>query len=71
VATFIKLGNNQGVYWKNAYFAAVINKPMKWFDKHNPAELGTSIDMDCNAIEHALGEKIMVVMSSVILFIAC
>ena len=27
VATFIKLGNNQGVYWKHAYFAAVINSP--------------------------------------------
>ena len=71
VATFIKLGNNQGVYWKNAYFAAVINRPMKWFDKHNPAELGSSIDMDCNSIEHALGEKIMMVISSLIFFLAC
>lgn len=71
VATFIKLGNNQGVYWKNAYFSAVINRPMKWFDKHNPAELGSSIDMDCNSIEHALGEKIMMVMSSLIFFVAC
>lgn len=71
VSTFIKIGNRQGLYWKRAYFAAVINKPMKWYDKHNPAELGSAIDMDCNAIEHALGEKIMLVVSSIIFFTAC
>ncbi|OMJ68658.1 hypothetical protein SteCoe_33833 [Stentor coeruleus] len=70
VSTFIKLGSRQGLYWKRAYFNAVINKPITWFDKHNPAELGSAIDMDCNAIEHALGEKIMLVMSSLIFFIA-
>ena len=71
VSTFIKVGNRQGLYWKRAYFAAVINKPMKWYEKHNPAELGSAIDMDCNAIEHALGEKIMLVVSSIIFFGAC
>ena len=71
VASFIKLGNRQGLYWKKAYFASVVNKPMKWYDKHNPSELGSAIDMDCNAIEHALGEKVMLVVSSLVFFVAC
>lgn len=69
VVAFIRLGNNVGIKWKSEYYRAVINRPIKWFDKHNPAEFGTSIDMDCDAIEHASGEKIMLLLSAVIFFL--
>ncbi|CAG9331647.1 unnamed protein product [Blepharisma stoltei] len=70
VVSFIRLGNNTGLKWKNVYFKAIINKPIKWFDKHNPAEFGSSIDLDCNTIEQASGEKVMLLLSSIVLFIA-
>ena len=64
--SFIKFGSRQGLFWKQAYFKAITNRPVKWFDKRNPAEMGTGIDIDCNSIEIALGEKIMLLLSAVI-----
>lgn len=69
VVCFVRLGNNTGLKWKSLYFRAVINRPVKFFDKKNPAEFGSSIDMDCNAIEHATGEKVMIMLSSIVLFV--
>lgn len=70
VICFIKFGSRQGLFWKEAYFKAIASQPIKWFDRNNPAGLGSSIDIECDIIEHALGEKIMLVTSSIIFFIA-
>ena len=66
IVSFVKIGIRQGLFWKQAYFKAVANQPIKWFDKRNPAELGVAIDKDCDAIEHATGEKAMLILSGVI-----
>ena len=69
VLCFIVVGNRQGFYWKQAYFKAAVQKSAKWYDKHNPAEFGNSIDSDCNSIEHALGEKLMLVINAFTFFL--
>ena len=66
IVSFIKYGARQGLSWKKAYFKAISNQPVKWFDKRNPAEMGTGIDTDCNSIEHAIGEKVMLIFSGLI-----
>ena len=66
---FVLVGRRQALYWREAYFKAIVHKPVKWFDKHNPAELGASIDNDCNTIEHAVGEKLMLVVFGLALFV--
>ena len=69
VVSFIKIRTRQGLFWRQAYFSALTRKPIEWFDKRNPAELGTSIDRDCNTIELGTGEKAMVFLSGIIFFI--
>ena len=67
ISTFslIVVGCRQGLYWKQAYFAAAVNKPVKWYDKHNPVEFSGSIDTECNTITHALGDKLMLLLWSI------
>lgn len=69
IVSFMKLGMSQGTYWKNGYFGAVINRPIKWFEKYKIKEISKSIDQDCNLIELAVGEKLMFFISSIISFI--
>jgi ATP-binding cassette, subfamily B (MDR/TAP), member 1 len=66
----IKVGTRQGLYWKSHYFKAVTNKPIKWFDKHNAAEIGPAIDSDCNSIERALSDKSLFLFSSAVMFVS-
>ena len=69
VVCFVKFRTRQGLFWKQAYFRAMANLPIKWFDKRNPAELGNAIDADCNAIELGIGDKLMMILSAVIFFL--
>ena len=41
---------------------------MKWYDVNNAAEISSSIDYNCNLIEHALGEKLIIIFSAFIFF---
>ncbi|CAG9313892.1 unnamed protein product [Blepharisma stoltei] len=43
--------------WRSVYFHSIINKPAKWYDRNNPSELSSSIDMDIDAIEQGVGLK--------------
>ena len=70
VVCFVKLGTRQGLQWKQAYFNALSHKSAKWFDKHSTADLGNTFESDCDAIEHAVGEKLMLIISAAALFIA-
>ena len=69
VICFVKIGNRQGIFWKKAYFNSTVSQSVSWFDKNNPAEMGTTIDVECNIIEHALGEKSMLIISALIFFL--
>ena len=69
VVSFVKFRTRQGLHWKQAYFRAMANQPIKWFDKRNPVELGNAVDTDCTAIEMGLGDKLMVVFSAIIFFL--
>jgi ABC-type multidrug transport system fused ATPase/permease subunit len=70
VMCIIKVASSQGLNWKTHYFSSIANKPIKWFDKHNAAEFGSSIDIGCNSIEHALGDKSLLLYNSLFLFVA-
>ena len=68
VVSFIRFRTRQGLFWKQAYFRALAHRPMKWFDKRNPAELGNSIDRDCNTIEMGLGDKAIIFLTGLTFF---
>ena len=69
VITFVKVGNRQGMMWRKIYSKVLLNKPIQWFDENNPSEMGSSVDSDCNAIEHGCGEKVMILFSTVLFFL--
>ena len=69
VGCFLKLGSRQSLSWKQAYFRAILKKPIKWFDKQNPASLSNSIESDCKILEHAFGDKLYQFISSIVFFI--
>ena len=69
VVCFVQFRTRQGLLWKQAYFRAMANQPIKWFDKRNPAELGSAIDTDCNAIEMGIGDKFMLILSGIVFFL--
>ena len=68
VVFFVKMRVRQGLFWKQAYFKTIANRPMKWFDKRNLADIGNTIDRECNTIEMGIGDKAMLIMSGIIFF---
>ena len=66
---FSLTGIRQGLHWKEAYFKSTLQRPAKWFDKHTSEQLGSTLNTDCDAIEHALGEKLMLLVFAVSLFL--
>ncbi|CAG9313890.1 unnamed protein product [Blepharisma stoltei] len=57
VICFLIAAKSISLKWRSVYFHSIINKPVKWYDRNNPSELSSAIDMDIDAIEQGVGLK--------------
>lgn len=69
VTCYIRVGTDQSLNFRLNYFKALVNKPLSYYDKINAVQMAASIDMECSAIESASGEKIMVLIDAICMFI--
>jgi ATP-binding cassette, subfamily B (MDR/TAP), member 1 len=70
VTSIITVGCRQSLAWKTQYFSTLLNKPIAWLDQQSIAQLGPSIDIDCTAIEHAISDKSLLLISGASVFVA-
>ena len=69
VTCFIRVGTDQALAFRHAYFRALVNRPISYYDKNSPAQMASAVDMECSTIENASGEKIMVLFDASLMFI--
>ena len=63
------LSRQQGYKWKTLYFKAIINKPVSYYDEEQNKISSKNILTDCQNIEEALGDRMMLFLSAMSLLI--
>ncbi|CAG9313886.1 unnamed protein product [Blepharisma stoltei] len=66
VICFLLAAKSISLKWRSVYFYTIINRPIKWYDRNNPSELSSAIDMDIDAIEQGVGLKFFLQLSMAI-----
>ncbi|CAG9312929.1 unnamed protein product [Blepharisma stoltei] len=69
VTCYIRVGTDQSLNFRLNYFKALVNKSLSYYDKKNAVQMAASIDMECAAIESASGEKVMILIDAICMFI--
>jgi ATP-binding cassette subfamily B (MDR/TAP) protein 1 len=59
---FIRVGLSQANGYRRAYLAALLKKPISYYEKYSPANVCVSLDNECSRIEVATGEKLFILI---------
>lgn len=66
---FVYLGTRIGARWRKSYYSCMTYKSSMWYDE-NPIYKPEEFEKECRYIEKAVGEKVFLVVSSVVFFIS-
>jgi ABC-type multidrug transport system fused ATPase/permease subunit len=59
---FVRVGLNQANGYRRHYLAALLNKPVKYYETNKPGSVCASLDNECHRIEVATGEKLFILI---------
>lgn len=66
----VVIGKNIASKWREAYIAAVMQKPISWHEKQQSGLIET-IEKDLGLIQTACGEKILLIISALTFYLTC